>query len=125
MAFLRRAHDLVHNRGKTRDGTATQIIAVSKAARQDNGIKARQRSRFVPNIFRAQAVESIDGTKAILIAIRAGKLDDREFHLSMSEARGSLFVVIIIYHQTGVNHSRNPSEQGQQQAEEETGNPPR
>src|SRR6266480_471008 len=79
----------------------------------------------MPNILPAQAVEPIDGTQAVLIAIRAGKLNNREFHLSMSKARGSLFFVIIIYHQTGVNHSRNPAEQGQQQAEEKTGNPPR
>ena len=34
------------------DGAATQIIAVGKTARQNNGVKTRQRSRFMPDIFR-------------------------------------------------------------------------
>jgi hypothetical protein len=50
--FFRRAYDLVHDRRKTRDGAATQIIAVGKTARQDDSIEARQRGRFMPDIFR-------------------------------------------------------------------------
>src|SRR5207244_6395353 len=98
---------------ETRDGPAAQIITISKSAWQHDGIKAGQRSRFVPNVFRAQPIEPVDRAQAILVTIGTRKLDDGEFHLSVNKSCRSLFFLIIIYHQAVVNHTWNPAEKRQ------------
>src|SRR5260370_41785575 len=68
--------------------------------------------------------DAINAGHAFLVAVGPGKLDDRELHVDlMSQSFGALFFVKIIYHQCGMNHSRDPAKQGQKDSEKETPDP--
>ena len=122
LARPRAAGHRLHNWRESGDRTATQVIAVGKAARQNDRIVIPQRSFFVPDIVSLQAFNAVNARNTILIAIGTRKLDNRKFHLALvSHASGALFLVIIINYKRSVDHPRNPSEQRQENAEKKTG----
>jgi len=57
-----------------------EIVAVGKAAGQDDGVAIRQVLRLVPDKLDGLVQDVADGVKRVVIAIRAGKNDDSEFH---------------------------------------------
>jgi hypothetical protein len=66
---VRSSNDRFHDRRKTRNGAAAQVIAVSKSTGQHNCVKIVQRGFLVPDVLGVQSVEPIDRREAILIAI--------------------------------------------------------
>ena len=97
-----------------------------RTARQDDRIVIAQRRFFVPNIIGLKARDAVNARDAILITIRAGKLNDRELHVDlMGDATSALFLMIVIHHERGMDYSRNPAEQSQKDAKKKTGDPAR
>jgi hypothetical protein len=73
---VQRAHD----RRKARDRSRAEIIAVGKAAWEQDGVVAGEIFRLVPDEIDRLANYRADGVKGVVIAIRPGKLNDPEFH---------------------------------------------
>ena len=87
-------------------------------------VELAQRRFFVPDVFGAQSLESVDRRDTILIAIGPGKLNDSEFHFAlMGQSARALFFMVIVHHQRRMDYSRDPSEQRQQNAQEKAGDP--
>jgi hypothetical protein len=83
-SFSRFFHHARHDRRKSRDRAATEIIAKSKTARQHDRIKSLQRRFLVPDVFSPQPGDSVNGRETILVAVRSRKLDHRELHFTTS-----------------------------------------
>ena len=80
----------------------------------------------MPKIIGLQTFNAVDAGDAILVAIGSGKLNDGELHVDLAgQAAGALFFMIIVYDQGCVNHSWNPTEQRQKNAQEKTRDPTR
>ena len=78
----------------------------------------------MPDVISLQAFNAINAGNAILIAVRAGKLDDGKLHVDlMGDCPRALFLMIIVYDQCGMNNSRYPAQQCQEDAQEKTRDP--
>src|SRR6478752_4287817 len=73
-----------HDRRKSGNGAAAEIIAVGKTARQHNRVESVERPVLVPDVFGSDAGNSVQCSQTILVAIRSGKLDHCEFHFTTS-----------------------------------------
>ena len=73
------AHGLHHGR-ELGDGAAAQVIAISEAAGQDDGVDVTERSGVVPDEFGRLPEDGGDGVKRVVIAIAARKDDNAKFH---------------------------------------------
>src|SRR5207247_2051996 len=112
LARARIANHRLHNRRKTSDRAAAQIIAVSETARQDDRVVIAERCFFVPEVIGLQTLNAVDAGDTILVAIGTWKLNDGKLHVDLvSHVPGALFFMIIVHHETRVNHSWNPTEQ--------------
>ena len=78
-AFRSLLDDAFHNRRKTRNRAAAQIIAVAKAAGQHDEIVARGAGIFVPDKLGLKALFP-EHELAVLIAVGAWEADDGSFH---------------------------------------------
>ena len=75
----------------------------------------------MPDVISLQTFDAVNTRDAILIAVRAGKLDDGELHVDlMSDRPRALFLMIIVHDQCGMNDSRYPAQQGQEDAQKKT-----
>ena len=80
-ALRREGAHRVHDRRPRRDGAAAQIIAVGKAARNDDEVGAgRQLAVGMPNHRRLAAGYQLERARHVALAIDAGKDDDGGFH---------------------------------------------
>ena len=71
----------------------------------------------MPDVICLQTLDAIDSRDAILVAVRTGKLNDRELHLDlMGDTARALLLMIIVHYKRGMNNSRDPAEQRQQNA---------
>ena len=80
-AFGGEAAHRVHDRRARRDGAAAQIIAIGKAAGNDDEIGAgRQLAVGVPHHRRLAPGNELQRARHVALAIDAGKDDDGRFH---------------------------------------------
>jgi hypothetical protein len=79
-AGARETLDGAHHRRKSRDGAGAQIIAVGKSARKNDGVKAGEILRLVPDEIDGLCRTSPKRVKGVVIAIRSGKYDNTKFH---------------------------------------------
>jgi len=74
---------------KARDGAGAEIVAVGKAAGQDDGVAIREVLRLVPDEFDGFVQDAAERVKRVVIAIRAGKDYDSKLHrVGLPEAFG-------------------------------------
>ena len=126
-----------HDRRESRDGAASQVIAVGKASGENDEIVAGDRALLMPDVFDGDA-EILQGDHAILIAIGTGKSDDGSFHVEnqrrnaddprspppiFGEGVKTLFVSVIGDDEEGVDDAGKPAEKGEHETEEEASNP--
>src|SRR6266853_4447424 len=78
--FLNRAH---HGR-KPRNRARAQVIAISKAARQNDGVKTHDLCGLMPEEFNLLMKDLAQGVVGIVVAVRARKHDHTEFHRASS-----------------------------------------
>ena len=69
-----------HDRRKTGDGAGAEIIAIRKAAGQDDRIEAGEIFGLVPDEFDRLPQDAADGVESVVIAIGTGKDDNTNFH---------------------------------------------
>ena len=72
--------DFLHDGRKTRNGAATQIIAIGESTRQHHRITAREGLLLVPDKFRLLTKHMLDGMVGVMVAIGPGKNNDGESH---------------------------------------------
>src|SRR5262249_15626352 len=72
--------DFLHDGREPGDGAGAQIVAVGKAAGNDDGVAIFQVVRLVPEKCGLLSGGGDDGVVAIVIAVGARKDDDAEFH---------------------------------------------
>src|SRR5467141_4485712 len=78
--FLHRAH---HGR-KPRNRARAQVIAISKPARQNDGVKTSDLFGLMPQEFNRLVKDLAQGVVGVVVAVRAGKHDHTEFHRASS-----------------------------------------
>src|SRR5579862_101582 len=78
LSLARLLDDGAHDGRESRDGPATQVVAIGKAAWQDDKIISRDGGFLVPNVVGVAGLPQ--DAVAILIAIRSRKPDDRTSH---------------------------------------------
>ena len=79
-ARLREPRHGAHHRRKAGDGSGAQVIAIRKAAGQQDGVKAGNVLRLMPDEFRRLVQDFVDGVKSVVIAVRSGKDDNTNLH---------------------------------------------
>ena len=72
--------DLAHDRRLRRHGAAAQIVAVGKAAGNDDQIDRRQIGVAVPDLERRLAETALQRVEHVALAVGAGKNDDGGLH---------------------------------------------
>jgi len=78
----------------------------------------------VPDVISLQTFDAVDARNAILVAVGTGKLDDGKLHVDlMGDCPRALFLMIIVYDQCGMNNSRYPAQQCQEDAQKKTRDP--
>src|SRR5207253_5678824 len=78
----------VHDRRKTGQRSGAQVVAVRKASGNDDGIVTAQVGVAVPDEINRLSDVFRDHVVSIVIAVRAGKNNDAEFHSSVSSLFG-------------------------------------
>src|SRR5258706_5874576 len=78
--FLHRAH---HGR-KPRNRARAQVIAISKPAGQNDGVKTSDLFGLMPQEFNRLMKDLAQGLVGAVVAVRAGKHDHTEFHRASS-----------------------------------------
>ena len=74
--------DRGHHRREARDGAGAQVVAVREAAGQDDHVSAAERRVLVPDELGLLAEHVLRGVVGVVVAVRSGKDDDGEFHVS-------------------------------------------
>ncbi len=74
--------DVRHHRGTRRNGAATQVVTVGKAARQDHEIDLWQIAFRMPHHERLPARRQPQGPDHVMLAIDAGEDYDGGLHAS-------------------------------------------
>ena len=69
-----------HDRREPRDRAGAQVVAVGEAAGQDDDVGALQVGVLVPDELGVLAEHVLGGVIGVVVAVRAGKDDDAEFH---------------------------------------------
>jgi len=72
--------DGIHDRRKASDGAGAEIVAVGKAAGEDDGVAAVEVFRLVPDEFDGLLEDVADGVEGVVVAVGPGKDYDSEFH---------------------------------------------
>ena len=75
----------LHDRGEAGDGSAAEVVTIRKAAGNDDGVEARERSILVPDKVGGGAGKGVECENAVLVAVRAREADDGEFHYLVIE----------------------------------------
>ena len=85
------AADRLHHRRELRERAGAEVVAVCEAARDDHAVGAVQVGLLVPEELRLFAEDVLGDVQRVVVAVRAGKDDDREFHVQCTTAaRGTL-----------------------------------
>src|SRR5260370_4990191 len=79
-AALRELADGLHYRREPRNRSGTQIVPISEAARQDNGVAIGKVLRLVPDELYGLFEDVADGVKRVVIAVGARKDNYSKFH---------------------------------------------
>src|SRR6266436_2203095 len=79
-AALRELADRLHYRREPRNRSGTQIVPISEAARQDNGVAIGKVLRLVPDELYGLLEDVADGVKRVVIAVGARKNNYSKFH---------------------------------------------
>lgn len=83
-AGTREPVDRFHNWRKPRNRTRSKIIAECKASRKNNRVEAGNFFGLVPDEFNRLADDQADCVVGVVVAIRAGELNDPKFHRAKS-----------------------------------------
>ena len=70
-----------HDGAEPRNGPGAQVVPVTEAAGNDDGVKARQRVFLVPDQAAGQAEHVLDDVQGVLVAIGGGELEDGDIHV--------------------------------------------
>src|SRR6185312_2764557 len=70
----------LHDGGKPRDRSRTQIVAIGKTARHDDRVAILQVSRLMPQHRSRLSRRVVYRVIAVMVAIGSGKHDHAEFH---------------------------------------------
>jgi hypothetical protein len=70
----------VHDGREAGDGAGAQVVAVREAAGKNDRVGAFEAGVLVPDQLSVLAQHVLGGVIRIVVAIRSGKDDDREFH---------------------------------------------
>src|SRR5262249_44072422 len=69
-----------HDRRKLGDGSRAQVIAVGESARQNDGVKAGDVGRLVPDKVNRLLQDLVERIESVVVAIRSGEDDNTNFH---------------------------------------------
>jgi hypothetical protein len=81
-AALSKAFDGLHDGRKARDGASAEVVAIGKAARNENGIDALQIFRVMPEKADGLVGDFSDDVVGVVVAVGAGKDEDAKFHMT-------------------------------------------
>ena len=81
-AFRGETPHRLHDRAETGNGPGAQIISITEAAGDDDGVKAGQRTLLVPDKSPRLAENVPHHVQGVLVAIGSGKLEDGEIHFT-------------------------------------------
>ena len=78
------AADRLHDRRELRQRAGAEVVAVRETARDDHAVGAFEVRLLVPEQLGVRAEHVVRHVHRIVIAVRAGKDDDAEFHADAS-----------------------------------------
>src|SRR5205823_2702026 len=78
--------DFLHHRAESGNRAGPKIVSVAEAARKDDDVRSLEVVVLVPQVDRFLADAVDDRMVRVVVAVRAGKRDDAEFHCAFTLA---------------------------------------
>src|SRR5438128_1776221 len=79
-AAIRKLSDLLHDRGKSRDRSRAEVVAVGKTAGQDDTVAAFEVGVLVPQVLELRTDDLVDNPTAVAVRPRAWKNNHAKLH---------------------------------------------
>src|SRR5258708_1372768 len=83
-ALLGVGHDCVHDRREPGNRSGAEVVSIRESAGKDYAVIAFERCFGMPDVLDRLVEHVFDGVIGILVAVRAGKPDYGELHLTTS-----------------------------------------